>query len=147
MKRRKKLWIAYGVLALCAFALLYRPVRYRFLEGTTLVSVRSHVGSVRTYWSGPGRPASDLTVHEYRTARSAFDVFDTAYKELKPNGDWEHVITIGGGSYECINNRTDEMIAIDYIDYDLKGKEPFVRIQEIHPTTAIDRVLVWLYNR
>ena len=151
MKRRKKLWIASAalavVVALCALALLYRQVPYRFLEGTTFVSVRPFTGVLQSYWSSPLRSASDYTIYEYRTERSADDVFDTAYRELKGRAEWQYLITIGGGSYECWNDRSNEMISIDYINNDIEGRKPFVRIKEIHPTTTIDRVLNWLHNR
>ncbi len=143
MKRRKKLWIAcvalVAVAALCAFALFYRPVPYRFLEGARVDAISSHPVE------RPGKPTIDFTYYEYGRTRTVESVMVEAHQELATDEGW-HWEDVPQYTKQVDNPRADELILFDDLSGEYWGR-PYARVFVIRPTTLLDRALEWIHNR
>ncbi len=145
MKRSKKIWIVCAALAvvvvLCAFALLYRPVPYRFLEGSRYVKTEY------------ARQADiDFAVRSYRVRGTVDSVAKRAQLELTPQDGWRLPRRYPDGSVQFGNgdigvNITTKEIYVEP-EFEPMAEVPgtvYVTIDE--EATFIDRVLVWIHNR
>ena len=141
MKRRKKLWIACAalavVVALCAGALLYRPVPYRFLEGSRYekTDVDMHRLRVGTY-------------RAYRVNGTMSSVTARAKSELAPQDGWEvyyvdHQVTFKQGDNWVL--LTSGLATAQEWFPDEPGTVSVVVIVE--KPTFIGRLHAWLENR
>jgi hypothetical protein len=140
VKRRKKLWIACvalaGVVALCALALLYRPVPYRFLEGSRYVKSE--------YWVDGG---DEATYSFYRLHGTVDSVFERASAELSPQNGWQVIWREG----EAEIGTGDKWLWIAPYWTTAEGtfpKEPgTVYVVVEVETRPLDRFLRWLDSR
>jgi hypothetical protein len=143
VKQRKKLWIACAalvvVVALCAAALLYQPVPYRFLEGS------QYLGNEIVGYAGTER-----THHAYRVHGTFDSVVESARLELTPKEGWS--VHVYPKAVELKKAR--KIVAIlDDTPGRLtgQGSSPDVR-ETVHvgvsePTTLLDRVLSWMSGK
>jgi len=145
MRRRKKLWIVCAalavVVALCAFTLLYRPVPYRFLEGSRYVKTVIF---------------SDMASRRYIVRGTVNSVTARALEELTPQDGWKSDSVSDG---PVLISKPRSRVSV-FIGAKLGGPaffppgEPWIRNQPgtvsvivTEPTTLFDRFLVWLESR
>jgi hypothetical protein len=150
MKRRKKLWIACAalavVLALCAYALIYRPKPYDFLSGARLDGVRvgrTYARMASTTALAPSK--EERTTYKYALDESFESVTDAARRELRePDGWMWSDVEEGLMLALAWNSVTEESVAI----YKTGGEgRQRAHVTVIRPTTLFDRTLAWLYDR
>ena len=147
MKRRKKLWIACAalavVVALCTFALLYRPAPpYRFLDGAVLD--RFEVRTVPPYAvpAGPRLLPKRVTFSAYKVTGTVESVTKAAAKELPAMDGWvwvssnlaEHPGQRGWITFVTANDATGDEAA-----------HVWVKIQR--DTTFLDQLFVWSHKK
>ncbi len=153
MKRRKKLWIACAalgvVVALCAFALLYRPVPYKFLDGASLVGVSNkstYLSLSSTTALAP--PMKELTTYRYAFEGSFESVTAIARKELTAQDHWRWSGGDDGLMLATAWNGVEERSVAIYDSGKTPGTEnPRVHVTVTKPTSPLDRVLAWMHNR
>jgi hypothetical protein len=141
VKRRKKLWIVCAalavVVALCAFALLYRTVPYKFLEGSKLDKIVLAEGDLSDGTWGA------WTIRVYISNKPADIVLAAARKELDPADGW--VIEEHPAVVSFRRDKTDEAINVGSVN---SRKHPLTGGAGVFTRTTLqDRVLVWLHNR
>jgi len=149
MKRRKKLWIACAalavVVALCAFALLYRPKPYDFLNGARLVKVSNEVYYANlssTTVLAP--PKTAHTTYRYELEEDFDSATAAARMELTKEGNWEWSAPDGLNMASAINRVRLESVAI----YETgRAGQPRVHVTVSKRTSTLDRVVGWLHNR
>jgi hypothetical protein len=143
MKRRKKLWIAFAALTvvvmLCAAALFYRPVPYRFLHETRPDYIRTAGHSVIP------TSAREYTAYIYRVEGSVEAIAAEAHKELTDEAGWAWSRQFG---YEVgWQPRREESVVIQ-TDTELSASGgPCVTVIIEHPTALLDRFRQWLHDR
>lgn len=134
MKRRKKLWIAFAalavVVALCAIALLYRPVPFDFLRGARL-------REIKTYTDGSAHYVRVTYFVPRITARVAAE----ARPELRPELGWAS--SDAGWYVAFVNAKRDESVHIEALDPVMQDRIA-VYVSVTRPAHLFDRIRAWL---
>lgn len=144
VRRRKKVWIACTVLAvvwvLYAFALLYRPIPYRFLEGTREAK--------REVVDGP---KGDATLLSFKVRGTMDALVAKAQEELNPEDGWS-LRRVGTSEVHIENG--DRAVIIDALGgiwATENGRIPLergtVHVTVVEMATPLDRVREWLHHR
>ncbi len=137
VKRRKSIWIAgaaLAVLALGAFASLYRPAPYEFLRGAAIER-----GSSARLGQEPAK-----TRRAYTTAASLGEVVASAKKELTPEKGWKWNTPAEMDPPICENVAAETWIAFYHSDdVPLDGPRRIV-VVVVRPTHFGDGFFTWI---
>jgi hypothetical protein len=150
MKRRKKLWIACVALAavvvLCAFALLYQPVPYRFLEGA-LLEPYEQFWTPPKVWIRPGE-----TVVSYRLTGTVEDTVEKAQDELTPAEGWDLNVTNLHAQFSLWHESDRTQLTFFLLDRYPEDRYPmadgpYCVVTVVRPASLIDQLLSRLHLR
>lgn len=145
MKRFKKVWIVCAalavVVALCAFALLNRPVPYRFLEGSHYEKTEIVPILLEEH---------DVAMREYRVQGSLDAVAERAIAELRPADGWQH--ERARNYVHITNSNQEDLLTLTCLspqerqDGGLPARSDTVWVYIVRPATPMDRFLVWMQS-
>lgn len=131
------------VVALCSFALLYRPVPYRFLEGSHYEKTEI----VNLFWLG----AKDAASQEYRVQGPLDAVVEVAIAELRPADGWQHDRR---SNYLYISSsKQEDLLTLTCLSPQERqvggspARSDTVWVYIVRPATPIDRFLAWIQSR